>query len=192
MDGEKGTAASRARTYPGPQWSPERGLSSMPMDARPSSREAVSLWSWECGEEIREMKEVYLCFFFYTYFTMFLFIVCLCTCTHMYAYTYMCIRVTHTHVCMHVYVSSNVSKLHTWRSENNLKESALSFHYVGPRNWTQIVSLGDKSFYPLSYFAGSVDTYELYVTSYFNMICYNNRPCHLWLSCHRDEFPDCF
>lgn len=121
MDGEKGTVVSRARTYPDPRWSPERGLSSMPMDARPSSREALSLWSWECGGEIREMKEVYLYFFFYTYFTMFLFIVCLCTCTHMYAYTYMCIRVTHTQcacMCMWAQMCQNCThgdQRTTWR-----------------------------------------------------------------------------
>lgn len=35
-----------------------------------------------------------------------------------------------------------------WRSEDTLWGSLLSFHYVDPRDWTQILSLGDKSLCP--------------------------------------------
>lgn len=39
---------------------------------------------------------------------------------------------------------------HMWRPEDNLQESGLSFHPVGPRDQTQSVRLGGKLLYPLS------------------------------------------
>lgn len=31
-----------------------------------------------------------------------------------------------------------------WRSEGNLQELVLSFYYVGPGDWKQVVGLGGK------------------------------------------------
>lgn len=39
---------------------------------------------------------------------------------------------------------------HTWRSEDSFRESVVSFHYVGPRDWTQVFGLGDKHLFLLS------------------------------------------
>lgn len=35
----------------------------------------------------------------------------------------------------------------TWLSEDNLEESVLSLHHVGPRDYTQIIRLGGKCLY---------------------------------------------
>ena len=40
---------------------------------------------------------------------------------------------------------------HVWRSEDNLQEWVLSFHHVDPREQTQVVRLGSKCLYLLSY-----------------------------------------
>lgn len=42
--------------------------------------------------------------------------------------------------------------VYLWRSEDNLRELILSFHYVGSRNQTQVTGQGSKSLYPQSHF----------------------------------------
>lgn len=39
-----------------------------------------------------------------------------------------------------------------WRSENNLQEFILSFHYTGPRDWTQVARLDSQCLYPMRCF----------------------------------------
>ena len=46
---------------------------------------------------------------------------------------YVCMCVPHTHVC------------YRWRSEDNLKKSALSSYQVGPRGQTQITRLRGRT-----------------------------------------------
>lgn len=43
---------------------------------------------------------------------------------------------------------------HTWRSEDSSQEATLSFHPVGLRNQTQMVSTGGKRLYLLNHLAG--------------------------------------
>lgn len=47
-------------------------------------------------------------------------------------------------VCVCVHVTA-----YLWRAEDHFQESILSFHYVGPRDWTQVVRLGSKYLYPI-------------------------------------------
>lgn len=47
--------------------------------------------------------------------------VCVCVCLHEFVYTW--------------------ATVHTWRSENNLRKSVLSFQHVGPRDQTQVIRL---------------------------------------------------
>lgn len=51
------------------------------------------------------------------------------------------------HTCIHVTV-------YVRRSEDNLEELVLSFHYMGSGDQTQVIRLGGKPLYPLSRFAG--------------------------------------
>jgi hypothetical protein len=57
---------------------------------------------------------------------------------HSFLYTVMC-------VCVCVCVCG------VYRSKYNLQKSVLSFHDVGPRNQTQVFSLGGKFLYLLSF-----------------------------------------
>lgn len=43
---------------------------------------------------------------------------------------------------------------HEWKSETNLWESALSFHYMSPRDQTQVVRTGNKLLYLMLYLRG--------------------------------------
>jgi hypothetical protein len=54
---------------------------------------------------------------------------------------WLCIRV-HPMVCL-------------WRSEDSLRRLVLSFSYVGPQNWTQVIGHGSKSLYPQSHVTGT-------------------------------------
>lgn len=40
--------------------------------------------------------------------------------------------------------------VYIWKSEDNCKESVLSFHHVGLRDQTEVIRLGGKHLYPLS------------------------------------------
>lgn len=44
--------------------------------------------------------------------------------------------------------------VYVWRSEDNVEELVLSFHYMGSGDQTQDIRLGSKPLYPLSRLAG--------------------------------------
>lgn len=50
-----------------------------------------------------------------------------------------------------VELGSAYTMVHMWGSDNNLKESVLSFYHVAPRNPTHVIKFGGKHLYPLSY-----------------------------------------
>jgi hypothetical protein len=43
-----------------------------------------------------------------------------------------------------------------WQSENNFVKLVLSFHHIGPGDQSQIIRLGGKHFYPLSYLSSLI------------------------------------
>lgn len=47
----------------------------------------------------------------------------------------------------HTYTNATV---HMWSPKDNFVELILSFHWVGSRDWSQVVKLGGKGLYPLS------------------------------------------
>lgn len=57
----------------------------------------------------------------------------------------MCIHV-HTHMKLRAQVARHSihTAWHEWRSEGNLWESVLSFQYVVPGDWTQVIRLAGK------------------------------------------------
>lgn len=50
---------------------------------------------------------------------------------------------------------------HMRRSEDNFQESVLSFHSVGPRDWTWVVRLGGKHLDPLNHFNSPLENITL-------------------------------
>lgn len=46
------------------------------------------------------------------------------------------------YVCMYVYHDAGVEE------RDNFQELALSFHQIGPKDWTQIMGLNNKTLYP--------------------------------------------
>lgn len=60
----------------------------------------------------------------------------------------------YTYACMHVHMCVCMQRLHVW-SEDNLKESVLSFHHVGSGALPQAASV-----FALSLFAGPVNDFK--------------------------------
>lgn len=55
-------------------------------------------------------------------------------------------------ICLFVYVYKYTHPVeHVWRSKGNFQEWVLSFHHVASRDWTQVIRLVGKGFYPLSH-----------------------------------------
>lgn len=42
------------------------------------------------------------------------------------------------HICVRAVCEHAHTTVHTWRSEDNIQESVLSFHSLGPRNWPRV------------------------------------------------------
>jgi len=54
----------------------------------------------------------------------------------MHAHTHACVcACMHVFMCAHAYATAQV-----WKSKDNMWESDLSFHYVGPRDEIQVIS----------------------------------------------------
>lgn len=64
--------------------------------------------------------------------------------------TYLCILYLCTHACACVYGRGHACVAQAWRSEGNLLELILSFHYMGHKDQTQVVKLSGRHFYSRS------------------------------------------
>lgn len=56
------------------------------------------------------------------------------------------------HLSLHIHMHAIES--HTWRPQNNLRKSVLTFNYGGSRDRIQVLRLGGKCLFLLSQFTG--------------------------------------
>lgn len=67
-------------------------------------------------------------------------------------------------LCVCIYVCAfTVCCAVLWRSKDNLQESFLSFHHMGPGDPTQVMKIGGKYLYLPSCLASWPSSYDLYV-----------------------------